>query len=425
MSPISLLGHDRKANLHSGVQIALIFIALQLPSLRALSRYFPEARFSVPLFLALALCGTALVIHPPRWLAKVMSTPWPTILLLIAFTIGTIAIYPYADGLKVYKAGSDADDALILAGQALLKFQNPYTAVTYLGNPLSPGPGWALLAAPFSSSALYSLFFPSTLALALATLWMTGYGWVTLNRFMILLASSLGVWELAVVGSDYLPFVMLTLTVTQLLERPNLRPGAVAVLTLVLGLLSTFRIVFIFLPLLVGFSLFAIHRLRAITVALGSLVLCAACQLLFFLLNRGSYPPLELLQAKAGASFNRETLFLAVLICALTGIGMLVNWRNWRPITHLAIGLTVPWTIVAIANLVSVRGWLPNWGGATFLALPLPFLVFSLITKKDGDLAPPLLLAQGMTKFTTPQRDPRQAATGQFSKLASIGDYTQ
>ena len=369
-------------HIHSVMQIGLIFLALQLPALRALTKYFLYPDLTVPLFLALALCGTLLVIRPPRCLAKALQGSWPAMLMLAAFTVGTIAIYPYADGLKLRGAGSDQDDALILAGQALLKFQNPYRQETYLGNQIDPGAGWALLATPFGVSGLYSLFFPATLALALWCLRSVGHDWLTLNRFTLLLASSLCVWELAFVGSDYLPFVMLTLAATQLLQQPALRTSGVIGLTLLVGLLSTCRIVFIFLPLLVGFSLFAVCRRRAVVVAFGSLALSIAFQVVFFLLNRTSYPPLELLREEIQATFSPARLTIAIVICAAAGIAMLVNWRTWRPITHLAMGLTVPWVLVAAADLASAHGSLPHWGGASFLAFPLPFVVLALITNK-------------------------------------------
>jgi hypothetical protein len=337
----------------------------------------------------LAFCGTLLVIRPPKWLADALYTPWPTLFLLIAFTVGALSMHPYVVSLKEHGAGSDSDEALILAGQALLNFQNPYTAVTYLGNPFSVGPGWALLAAPFTVSGLYPLFFPSTVALTMGCLRSNGHDWLTLNRFIILLASSPCVWELACDGSDYLPFAMLTLTVTQLLQRPIIRTFDVVGLTVVLGLLSTFRIVFIFLPLLVGFSLFAIHRRRAFAVALGSLAICLASQSLFYFLNRGHYPPLNLLQNKSQAHFTSETLALAVAICAVAGVAMLLNWGRWRPITQLAIGLTIPWAIVAVSDLAVVQGSLPLWGGAAFLAWPMPFVVIALITKTDTSLESP------------------------------------
>lgn len=369
--------------LYSIKQIGFIFLALQLPALRALTKYFPSPELTVPLFLLFALCGTVLVIRPPWGLTKILGKPWPALVVLAAFTVWTVAIYPYADGLKLQGRGSDADDALILASQALLKFQSPYDQETYLGNLIAPGPGWALLAAPFSVSGLYSLFFPSTLALAFWCLRSCGTDWPTLNRFAVLLASSLLVWELAAVGSDYLPFVMLVLVATLLLKQPNLhRFGLIGIIFLT-GLLATFRIVFIFLPLLVGFSLLALFPRRALAVALGGLTLALTVQVVFLLLNPSSYPPLSLLLQKANAIFSFEGLTMAIAVCVATAMVMLVNWRTWRPITHLAVGLAVPWALVAAADLVRVHGSLPDWGGASFLAIPLPFVVLALISSSE------------------------------------------
>jgi hypothetical protein len=375
---------SRQSQIPPVIQIGLIFLALQLPALRALTKYFPHPDLGVPLFLALALCGTLVIVHPPRRLANALLGLWPAMLMLAAFTVGMIAIYPYADGLRLQGAGSDSDDALILAGKALLRFQNPYSLETYLGNPIAPGPGWALLAAPFGASGLYPLLFPATLALVLWCLRSLGHDWLTLNQFILLLGSSLCIWELAFTGSDYLPFILLTLVVTQLLQKSDLRTLEVAGLVLLVGLLATFRIVFFYLPLLVGFSLCNVRPRRAAAIAFGSLFLCLAFQVGFFLLNRTSYSPLELFQGKTEATFSRETFGVAIAICAVTGIAMLINWRSWRPITHLSLGLAVPWAIVAAADLARVHMSLPDWGGASYLALPLPFIVLALITG-DGN----------------------------------------
>ena len=227
---------------------------------------------------------------------------------------GDNQLYPYADALEMQGLGSDADDALILAGRALLKFQNPYVQHTYLGNPISPGPGWALLSAPFGASGLYALYFPTTLALALWSLRSLGHDWLTLNRFVILLASSLFVWELAIVGNDYLPFAMLTLTAAVLLQQPALNTVQLLCLIVLIGLLSTCRIVFVFLPILIGFSLFSSFPFRAIAVGLGGLSLSAAITSVF-VMRQPSYPPLDLLIEKAQATFSPEGLIVAVALC--------------------------------------------------------------------------------------------------------------
>ncbi|GAA4901652.1 hypothetical protein [Actinomycetospora succinea] len=64
--------------------------------------------------------------------------------LVVAFVAGVPAAY--GDALGV---GSDRADALNVALSQLAQGHYPYTATTYLGNPITPLPGALLLAAPF------------------------------------------------------------------------------------------------------------------------------------------------------------------------------------------------------------------------------------------------------------------------------------
>ena len=118
---------------------------------------------------------------------------------------------------------------------------------------------------------------------------------------------------------------MLTLAATQFLQKSDLRTLEVVGLILLAGLLSTFRIVFFFLPLLVGFAFSNVRRRRAVALAFGSLSLSLVFQVVFFLLNRASYPPLELLQEKIEDIFACDTRFaiesalLLGLRCSSTG----------------------------------------------------------------------------------------------------------
>lgn len=376
------------------LQIAAIFLALQVPALRSLAKYFPEPHLSVPIFLVLAFCGTFLAMRPPKWLAEFMQKPWPAVLLVTAFTLVTLFVYPYADALKEHGAGSDADDALILSAQALIRLENPYALSTYLGNPPAPGSGWAFLAIPFSFPGTYWLFFPSTLALALWRLRLSGFDWTTINRFTILMASSLCVWELAAIGSDYLPFVMLTLIAFELLQRPALKSRHVAGLAILVGALSTFRIVFAFLPLLMGFSLVASYPRRALGVAAGGFAVCAVWQLAFYLLNQDAYPPLQLLQEKTGVAFSPEKLILGAVAVVAAGVLMLIKWREWRPVSLLALGLLTPWAVVASADLAR-HGNLKDWAGASYLVFSLPFVLLSLLQKENLHRQAPKTLCAG------------------------------
>jgi hypothetical protein len=304
-------------------------------------------------------------------------------LVLLAFSVATIIVYPMADGLKVHGAGSDEDDALILAGKAITHFENPYTQLTYLSGSIHPGAGWALLAAPFSVTGLYSLFFSFTLMLALGTLRVEGLNWKSINLFMLFLASSLFVWELAVVGSDWLPFSMLILVLMLRLLRPSLNTKEFVGLTIVLGLLSTFRLVFILLPMLVGFCLYFVHPSRALGIALGSIAICVIIHVFFYVLNAGVYPPLLIQLQETKRTFAFGGLATAIAVCVAAGVVMWEKRRTWSPISLFTIGLGVPWTTVALTGLTE-SGEFSHWGYSTFLALPLPFVLLVLTSSQTA-----------------------------------------
>jgi hypothetical protein len=302
-------------------------------------------------------------------------------LVLLAFSVATIIVYPMADGLKVHGAGSDEDDALILAGEAITHFKNPYTQLTYLSGTIHPGAGWALLAAPFSATGLYSLFFPFTLMLTFGTLRIEGIDWKNINLFMLFLASSLFVWELAAVGSDWLPFSMLTLTVLLRLLKPSLSTKELAGLTIVLGLLSTFRLVFVLLPVLVAFCVYVIHPSRARGIAFGSIAICVIIQIFFYNLNAGAYPPLLIQLQETNRTFSFGGLAIASAVCVAAVVLMWVKRKSWSPISLFTVGLGVPWTTVALAGLIEMGGF-SRWGYSTFLALPLPFMLLVLTSSQ-------------------------------------------
>lgn len=90
---------------------------------------------------------------------------------LITLAITFAVMYPLANKHAPgsgYGHGSDQDDALNLAGRALLRGDPLYRQRTYVGNPISPLPGAVLLAVPFvvlGTSALQGLFWVPVFAM--------------------------------------------------------------------------------------------------------------------------------------------------------------------------------------------------------------------------------------------------------------------
>jgi hypothetical protein len=296
------------------------------------------------------------------------------------FCTATLVLYPVADALKQTGRGSDQDDALILAGKALVRLSNPYIQHTYLNQPVHPGPGWAILTAPLTATGLYALLLPIALTLVLWALRSAGESWQTINRFVLLLVSSLIVWELAVTGSDYIPFALLTLATFLLLMRPALGKAKVVVLCILVGFLATFRLPFILLPGLYALILASRFPLRALAVGIGGTLICMALHLPFYLINLDYYPPLYLVIQKTHASFSSMGLVLASASCvgALWVIGSLQ--KTWGARAAYAFGLAVPWSIIAFADLIRVEGSLAQWGGASFMTLALPSVVLAVMS---------------------------------------------
>lgn len=81
---------------------------------------------------------------------------------LILATVALFAlVFPLSHSGRL-GAGSDRDEALNLALNALLNHHYPYYAVTHFGNPITPMPGALLLALPFyllGTAALQNLFW--------------------------------------------------------------------------------------------------------------------------------------------------------------------------------------------------------------------------------------------------------------------------
>jgi hypothetical protein len=253
--------------------------------------------------------------------------------------------------------------------------------LTYLGNPIAPGPGWAFIAAPFSATGLYLAFFPATLAAAIACLRRSGLGWPTINQLVLLMASSLSVWHQVVVGSDYLAFTLLLLCTTLGLHRVSIGRLALSALVVLVGLLSTFRLPFLILPPLIAVSLWKSFPRRAILVASGGLALALVLHAIFYRLSP-TYPPLDLILAKIADDLSFEGLAVVAAICAATGLIMAHYVRSWHWPMQFAVGLGIPWGLVSAAGLAWQGGTLANWELANFLIWPMPFAILAVFAPR-------------------------------------------
>lgn len=355
-----------------------VLLLTQAPALRALARYAPFPELALPALLLCVAAALALLFNPPRALRAFMFTAWPSVLLIVLLSVGVAITYPVADGLKTAMGGSDADDAIQLGGVALWHLANPYALTTYFGNPLSPGPGWLALLGPLALLGIQPLGVVVALGFALFALRGAKVNWPTLNLLTLAWASSLAVWELAAVGNDLPMFGMVLLGVVVMLAQPRVSFPALLTLACVVGCLATARISFFYLPMLVGFALFAVWPKRAVWVAVFGTVTMLAWHGSFYMLNPAHYPPFHLLAR--GESLLSGGAMVGVLgVLGVVGAAMLYHWRWWNPYVHVALGLGAPLGLLSAAELANV-GSLRGWEGATWLIPALPVALMAVLT---------------------------------------------
>ena len=147
-------------------------------------------------------CATLLVLRIEVALSNRLRRIF-SFLMGLGFLVGVWLLYPIANGRSESGAGSDADDALLLASSRLLSGEFPYSERTYLGNPVSPWPGsvlvFALLRTLVDNAALINLIvlFLGLLVLSRIDLSLTFL--VTSALFMSPLA-----WHSLATGNDYI-----------------------------------------------------------------------------------------------------------------------------------------------------------------------------------------------------------------------------
>jgi hypothetical protein len=107
-----------------------------------------EAAVGYGLVVTTAMCllvpwATDLLRRAPSWVLPALAVACVAA-LVAAFVVGVPPAYGWAMGV-----GSDRADALNVALGQLAQGRYPYTATTYVGNPITPLPGALLLATPF------------------------------------------------------------------------------------------------------------------------------------------------------------------------------------------------------------------------------------------------------------------------------------
>jgi len=357
--------------------VLAVTAALQVSALPVALQHGPGPAAGLGLMgiWALASVGLLLVGRSAR-LARVASHPAWSVLLLVAVAVAVATVYPHADALKHLGRGSDQDDAIIGCVQALLQGRAPYPARTYLGLPVSAGPGALVVHLPFVLAGVYPVAGVAAVVGATLALHRISQGWLAANVFLGLLASSLLFWQQLVVGSDLGTWGCL-LVVALLALRPARPVGGHAAriaATALLVLVASARVVFVWVPALAGVLLWRQDRRRALLVAALGTAATVALHLSFAAFAKGAYSPLHLLGRMQGVPW-----WVSGAAAALVAAALYVTWRfsatsaeRWLGLAALSV--TVSLAVPAVVDLVLVNRWAATHWRSRFLMPGLPVL---------------------------------------------------
>ena len=141
---------------------AKIAFALLIAATSADAFYKYTGLAGIAAYTAVCIIGVLLVGRPKfaAWIERKLSERRALVLAVVTLVILIVVclfVYPKADAGQLGDRGSDADDALIIGAQALLRGAYPFYQTTYYGNPIAPMPGAIMLAIPFAVKPLIAL----------------------------------------------------------------------------------------------------------------------------------------------------------------------------------------------------------------------------------------------------------------------------
>lgn len=363
----------------AGIWMAAIAVLLLATSARNIWRHFDKPwpiAFAFAALLGAGLYALNAIDRRPGFLRRTLHSK--ELLYVLAAAVGIVGylLYRRVDGLGT---GSTSDDAFMLPIQALVAGKALYGVQLFDGAPISPGPGWLLLNLPFGSTFLHA--------------WLTPFYCVASTRAFaraigdnnnLPLVSCMAVpifWTLAGSGSD-LVALGFALPLCLLLVENHLRDNAsVLWLALLVGTLTTARIVFSPVPILIGLLFLKKDRALAIRFAIAATLVNGIWHGIFFACS-DPYPPLHL--------FNRGAHHVGFDLMAIGGVaalllaGLLVRWCGndfGARLRWFAGVLALVLAVVALGELRTVRYDPAEWEGANYLFVAVPALMFAIYAR--------------------------------------------
>jgi len=310
---------------------------------------------------------------------------WGIVVLCGAAIALFVVLYPIANS-GLLGPGSDRDDALNVALQALLAGQYPYGVETYLGNPPTPMPGALILALPFfvlGNSALQNLVW-----LPVFARWCLHYfeeptmAFIYLAIFIIGCPASLGDF---VTGGDYLvnalyvAVAMAAVLWAQQGDKTWYRYAA----SVFLGVAISSRPIYAIAPVLLAGSVFqASGARRAMEFVAIVVLVCAVLNGPLFLYDPSRFPTPHLSEKLSGfPQFVHATIVLPALGMAIASLSFFVTMTGKRVFGLMALALGVMLYPVAVLD-IAISSFDANSFSTASFSLPVTLFAGLWISEK-------------------------------------------
>jgi hypothetical protein len=311
------------------------------------------AHGAVRVALLLLLC--LWILLPLFWRTALHYRRLLAPIALLGLIVVPPLVFPHVEAMHAIGRGSDQPDCIAVASDRLLHRQWPYdSSLVWSHNPLSCGPGWVALQAPVVQAFRYPvavvlLFVISVIAMARSV------GWDIVAGFLSLLLLAPGVWVAVSDGTDFLTFgfcvAALYITAGGARQARAGRSGRI-LHTVLLGLVTQFRIVTLMLPATLSRSIGTVRAVLA-----TSLVVVVETAFL------GWWPakfiddgPMHILSKSTGIDLSHQASLQ--LVAGFMGMAVVLTiftlWLSKRiPATVLLLGyLLCIFALPALANLL-------------------------------------------------------------------------
>lgn len=351
--------------------LKILIVFTLLPSLRFFFKYFENPFFSLFLFTSYSLLVVYLFNKRIFLDLLLKRKGLITISIFCFLLISIIKIYPIADGLKENLRGSDQDNCVIVGVESILNGDNPLVNKSYYGNPCSPGIGLILIYTPLVLTIGYELSPILILVFLMIYLRKNENSILFLSFF----GSNLLLYELLVVGSDFV-FIGLSFLISLLLiEKHNKSFKFFIPIYCFLIILSTSRLPLIILPFSVVFYYYKISQLNFILFSSLIILLIVGIHLPF-ISNYNEFTFTHLIDKGNNLLSNFDKVFIIVSTFTFLLYGKL---KNVGLLNYSLLIISPLLVITSFADLRNRGFKIDEWEGANYISLILPLILYQIV----------------------------------------------